>query len=104
MRLNSPVSNSGPGRGTAVSGTLPASCTLPGVIAPSASPDNRREPIVCLTEQNAGVYNAVTGKRSREISRVLEPLSGRDLEAARIEVFARATGEPSADKTLVLGI
>lgn len=104
MRLNSPVSNSGPGRDAAVSGTLPASCTLLGVIARSASPENRRGPIVGLTEGNAGVYNAVTGKRSREISRVLESLSGPDLEAVRIEVFARAAGEPSADETLILGI
>ena len=77
-----------------------------GLIARSASPDNRREVIISLTEDGAQVYAEVTGARKREIAVVLEKLSEPDLDAvlAGFEVFARAAGEPSADETLILGI
>ena len=77
-----------------------------GLIARSASPDNRREVIISLTEEGAKVYAEVTGARKREIAVVLEKLSEPDLDAvlAGFEVFARAAGEPSADDTLILGI
>lgn len=77
-----------------------------GLIARSASPDSRREVIISLTDDGARVYAEVTDARRREISQVLESLSGPDLEAVRtgFEVFARAAGEPSADETLILGI
>lgn len=77
-----------------------------GLVARSASPDNRREVIVSLTEKGERVYAEVTGARRREISVVLEKLSAADLDAVRagFEVFARAAGEPSADETLILGI
>lgn len=77
-----------------------------GLIARSASPGSRREVIVSLTEDGARVYTEVTETRRREISRVLETLSGPDLEAVRtgFEIFSRAAGEPSADETLILGI
>lgn len=77
-----------------------------GLIARSASPGSRREVIISLTEEGSRVYTEVTDARRREISRVLETLSGPDLEAVRtgFEIFARAAGEPSADETLILGI
>jgi DNA-binding MarR family transcriptional regulator len=77
-----------------------------GLIARSASPGSRREVLVSLTEDGARIYAQVTETRRREISRVLETLSGPDLDAVRkgFEIFARAAGEPSADQTLILGI
>lgn len=77
-----------------------------GLIARSASPGSRREVIVSLTEDGARVYAQVTEARRREIARVLETLSGPDLEAVRngFEIFSRAAGEPSAGETLILGI
>ncbi len=77
-----------------------------GLIARSASPGNRREVIISLTDGGARVYAEVTEARRREISHALNGLSGPDLEAVRtgFEIFARATGEPSADETLILGI
>lgn len=77
-----------------------------GLIARAASPDSRREVIISLTEKGERVYAEVTDARRREISLVLQDLSGPDLDAVRagFEVFARAAGEPSADETLILGI
>lgn len=77
-----------------------------GLIARSASPDNRREVIISLTEEGERVYAEVTAARRREISVVLAKLSASDLDAVRtgFEIFARAAGEPSTDETLILGI
>ncbi|TDW28744.1 MarR family winged helix-turn-helix transcriptional regulator [Cryobacterium psychrophilum] len=77
-----------------------------GLISRSTSPDNRREVIISLTDDGARVYDEVTDARRKEISLVLEKLSGAELDTVRagFDVFARAAGEPSADATLILGI
>ena len=77
-----------------------------GLIARSASTQNRREVIISLTKTGSHIYADVTRARRQEISDVLDRLSAAEQETvlAGFEAFARAAGEPRADETLILGI
>ena len=77
-----------------------------GLIARSASTQNRREVIISLTDAGSRIYADVTRARREEISEVLGRLSASEQESvlAGFEAFARAAGEPRADETLILGI
>ncbi len=77
-----------------------------GLIARSASTENRREVIISLTKEGSRIYAEVTRARRQEISEVLSRLSGSEQGTvlAGFEAFARAAGEPRADETLILGI
>jgi DNA-binding MarR family transcriptional regulator len=72
----------------------------------SASPDNRREVLISLTDSGRALVDEVTARRHREISTILERLtpSEQDSVRAALELFAIAADEYSVEELLVLGI
>jgi DNA-binding MarR family transcriptional regulator len=72
----------------------------------TASPDSRREVVVCLTASGHALVDEVVARRRAELAKILERLS--DSERASVEaalsLFAGAAGEHPLDELLVLGI
>src|ERR1700761_4067837 len=72
----------------------------------SASPDSRREVMICLTESGQALVDDVVARRRSELAKILARLSDADrasVEAA-LSLFAGAAGEHPLDELLILGI
>ncbi len=77
-----------------------------GLVTRQENPENRREVLLDLTPAGTSIVKAVTGRRRREISRIVAKMTDRDRRGllAALQSFARAAGEPSAaDDELSVG-
>jgi DNA-binding MarR family transcriptional regulator len=77
-----------------------------GWVRRAENPDNRRETLIELTPDGAGLVDQVTDQRRQEIRSILarvEPVEC-DLISQAMTVFAAAAGEPQVRELLALGV